>query len=152
MKFESSQRWQGKNSFCKKSSLRINKTIHEFFKFFFYSRWWLTARPGHLVYCFGDVDSRYCRGLSGSAGSDYIMKQIWLEFNSKRWSIVCANNKEKTFRNFKDFSQSRHKNKQTKIHINSLSCHDKILTENNNKKTQVCVWFLCVKVSFCEVL
>ena len=46
----------------------------------------LTARPGHLVYCFGDIDSRYCRGLSGSAGSDYIMKQIWLEFNSKRWS------------------------------------------------------------------
>lgn len=44
----------------------------------------LTARPGHLVYCFGDIDSRYCRGLSGSAGSDYIMKQIWLEFNSKR--------------------------------------------------------------------
>lgn len=44
--------------------------------------WWThTARPGHLVYCFGDVDSRYCRGLSGSAGSDYIMKQIWLEFN-----------------------------------------------------------------------
>lgn len=40
-----------------------------------------SARPGHLVYCFGDVDSRYCRGLSGSAGSDYIMKQIWLEFN-----------------------------------------------------------------------
>lgn len=39
------------------------------------------ARPGHLIYCFGDIDSRYCRGLSGSAGSDYIMKQIWLEFN-----------------------------------------------------------------------
>lgn len=38
-----------------------------------------TARPGHLVYCFGDVDSQYCRG----AGSDYIMKQIWLEFNDK---------------------------------------------------------------------
>lgn len=40
-----------------------------------------TARPGHLLYCFGDIDSRYCRGLSGSAGSDYIMKQIWLQFN-----------------------------------------------------------------------
>jgi hypothetical protein len=40
------------------------------------------ARPGHLIYCFRDIDSRYCRGLSGSAGSvDYIMKQIWLEFN-----------------------------------------------------------------------
>lgn len=38
-------------------------------------------RPGHLIYCFGDFDSKYCRGLSGSAGSDYIMKQIWLEFN-----------------------------------------------------------------------
>lgn len=40
----------------------------------------MAARPGHLIYCFGDVDSKY-RGLSGSAGSDYIMKQIWLEFN-----------------------------------------------------------------------
>lgn len=40
-----------------------------------------TARPGHLVYCFGDIDNKYCRGLSGSAGSDYIMKQIWLQFN-----------------------------------------------------------------------
>ena len=40
-----------------------------------------TARPGHLIYCFGDFDSKYCRGLSGSAGSDYVMKQIWLEFN-----------------------------------------------------------------------
>lgn len=41
------------------------------------------ARPGHLIYCFGDVDSNLYRGMSGSAGSDYIMKQIWLEFNSK---------------------------------------------------------------------
>jgi hypothetical protein len=42
----------------------------------------LAARPGHLLYCFGDVDSRYS-GFAGSAGSDFIMKQIWLEFNGK---------------------------------------------------------------------
>ena len=77
---------------CKKFvflfSLKCNKNFPPFTVHALKSNSWSdgcdgVARPGHLVYCFGDVDSRYCRGLSGSAGSDYIMKQIWLEFNEK---------------------------------------------------------------------
>lgn len=47
----------------------------------------IIARPGHLIFCFGDCNNKNRilnkNELSTSSGSDNLMKQLWLEMYNR---------------------------------------------------------------------